>query len=373
LGIAGLTAWRFRLPQVSAFMAAAGIRRLLNPYPSPDFKALLAEWLVLRPVRTYTPSHSRGMITYHPWYHHFQPSMANRCLAEAAELGVGHIRIDIRWRDLLPDGRNVDEAAWSWYQSYLRAARDWYGLEPLIVLSNAPDVVLGLPVDSRLVAWIQYVNEVAHRVGTLCNVYQLLNEPNNPVYRIFPMKTTAAAVQSGADAIRRQSPDAKIAINLLAGLWGWETDLEKIIQDSGSAVDIVGLDYYPGTWTVSPRSDSATWDHFVDLIVGSRERSTSSLYGKPLAIIETGYATNSGFGRDEEHQRRYFQTLHAAMERLDARTGRDGLLMIGIHELSDGDTNALFDPEARFGLLTSGTLRRKAGFDAARQIFSAFQ
>jgi beta-glucosidase/6-phospho-beta-glucosidase/beta-galactosidase len=204
------------------------------------------------------------MITYHPWYDHFQPAIANRCLAETAELGAGHIRIDVRWKDLMPDGRNVDEAAWNWYRHYLLAARNWYGLEPLIVLSNAPAPVLRYPVEARLAAWTRFVDALAQRAGHLCTTYQVLNEPNNPVFRIFPTQTT------------------------------------------------------------------------------------------PLAM-------------------RYLRTLGDAMKQLDARVGPSGLRLVGIHELSDADSDAILDPEAHFGLLTSKILRRKPGFDAARQLFHALR
>jgi beta-glucosidase/6-phospho-beta-glucosidase/beta-galactosidase len=311
------------------------------------------------------------MITYHPWYHQFRPSIANKCLAETAELGAGYSRIDIRWKDLIPDGQNVDEAAWAWYEGYLRAAHDWYGLRPLIVLSNAPEVVLRYSVDSRLAAWNRYVDEVALRVGRLCNIYQLFNEPNNPVYRIFPTKTTPAAILTASEVIRRHNAEAQIVINILAGLWGWQSNLEEILQESGSAIDIVGFDYYPGTWTVSSGSDTSNWNRLVDLIAKSGETGASTLQNGRVAIIETGYATNLQRWRGEQEQVKYFKSLESAIKHLDTLVGRDRVALVGIHELTDNDTNTFLDPEAHFGLLTSGTLDRKAAFDVVRQIFGS--
>ena len=311
------------------------------------------------------------MITYHPWYHQFLPSIANKCLAETAELGAGYSRIDIRWKDLIPDGQNVDEAAWAWYEAYLRAAHDWYGLRPLIVLSNAPDVVLRYSLDSRLAAWNRYVNEVALRVGRLCNIYQVFNEPNNPVYRIFPPKTTAAAIVTASKVIRQHNAEAQIVINILAGLWRWQTNLREILQESGSAIDIVGFDYYPGTWTVSSGSDSSNWNRLVDVIAKSGEPGTSTLHNGQVAIIETGYATNLQRWRGQQEQVKYFRSLESAIKHLDTLVGRDRVALVGIHELTDSDSSTFLDPEAHFGLLTSGTLDRKAAFDVVRQIFDA--
>ena len=371
LGAAGLAAWGCRLLQVGSFMAVVGLRKVLIRDPVPDFQLLAPQWLKLKPWKRRSPTSSRGMITYHPWYHQFRPSIANQCLAEAAELRAGYIRLDIRWKDLLPDARKVDEAAWAWYHSYLLAARDWYGLEPVIVLSNAPAVVFQHPLNLRLVAWARYVDEVAHRVGDLCSLYQVFNEPNNPVFKIFPTKPTASAIMSAATVIRQRNPAARITINILADLLGWESVLREILQESGSAIDIVGFDYYPGTWTISARSDSSNWNRFVDILAGSRLSGASLLHGRPVAIMETGYATNLQPFRNEDQQARYLRTLEAAVTRLDSQVGPNGLMLVGIHELSDGDTNAFFDPEAHFGLLTSDTLRRKAGFEVAQRIFSS--
>jgi hypothetical protein len=371
LGIAGLSAWRYRIPQVGTFLAAAAVRKKLTSDPVANFRELASQWTSLKPTRNYFPSLSRGMITYHPWYHNFQPSLAATCLAKTAELGAGWIRIDVRWKDLIPDGRRVDEDAWKWYESYLRAANNWYALRPLIVLSNPPNGVLQYDINSRLAAWDRFVDEVAQRAGNLCGMYQLLNEPNNRVYRIFSPEATSMAILSGAKIIRHHNPDARITINVLAGLWRWQSDLQEILQKCISAVDIVGLDFYPGTWTVSSKSNSSQWNQFADSIAPSRDTRGSPLYGRAVAIIETGFSTNVRRWRSEDHQASYFRMLEDTIKHLDAKIGGRGLALVGIHELCDGDTHTFLDPEAHFGLLTSDTLRRKAAFDVVARIFSA--
>ena len=313
------------------------------------------------------------MITYHPWYHNFQPQKACQCLAEAAELGARYIRIDVRWKDLLPDGHTVDEAAWVWYQNYLLTARNWYGLEPLIVLSNPPANVLQAPIELRITAWKRYVNEVALRAGTLCGLYQPLNEPNNPLYRIFPKNRTCEAITSAAIAIRESNPGAQVIINVLADLVGWQSDLEEILEECGTAINIVGLDYYPGTWGISSQSASSNWDRIVDIISTRRQNFKSILGGRTFAIVETGYSTNVRPWRGEQQQVNYFRSMEGALIRLDKSIGRAGLFLVGVHELADDDSNSFLDPEAHFGLLTSGNLKRKAGFDAVQQLFTAIQ
>ena len=110
-------------------------------------------------------------------------------------------------------------------------ARDGCGLEPIIVLSNPPEAVLHWSVEGRLESWTAFVDEVARRLGRGCNFYQLLNEPNNPVFKIFPAKSTPTAIISAARVIRQHNPQAKTAVNMLVDLPGWRSDLEKLIRE----------------------------------------------------------------------------------------------------------------------------------------------
>lgn len=369
VGVTGLLAWKFRVLQVGSFLAAAAAKKLLHADPAPDFKTLSPEWQSLELARRYPHSQSRGVITYHPWYHQFRPSVAMQCLTKAAELGAGFIRLDIRWKDLVPDGKHVDDAAWNWYQSYLATGRDGCGLEPIVVLSNPPEAVLHWSVERRLEAWTSYVDEVARRLGRSCNFYQILNEPNNPVFRIFPAKTTPVAIAEAARVIRQYNTEAKTAINMLVDLPGWKSELEKLIEDYGSAIDIVGLDYYPGTWAISWDSVLSGWNRLADEMIAATRSETSPLHNRPLAILETGYSTNIRRWRDEKQQKAYFQDLKKVLERWNDQTGQKDLLFFGVHELTDSDSSAGLDPEAHFGLLTSESLEEKAGFNVVRQLF----
>ena len=364
---AGLLGWCYRIPQVSTFLLAAGFRRVFVQKSQPNFAELAPEWSRLGPLHANRASPSRWMITYHPWYHGFEPAAANRCLASGVSLGVGYLRADIRWRDLMPNGYTVDENAWAWYQAYLSAAHDWYGLKILIVLSNAPREVIRWDQATRLAAWKHYVEEVTRRVGSLCQAYQILNEPNNPVFRIFPVEEVPTAVVSASELIHRQDRRALTTINILVGLWGWRGVLENILRCAGSSVDVTSFDYYPGTWTLSPNAD---WKVLIDLLTDARSNGKSLLHGRRFAILETGYSTNFPIGRTEDAQVRYFLDFGRALNRLDAEAQPNGLLWLGIHELSDEESRAFLDPEAHFGLLTSKSLDRKAGYTRLQRIIA---
>jgi hypothetical protein len=160
---------------------------------------------------------------------------------------------------------------------------------------------------------------------------------------------------------------------MLVDLPGWKSELHKLIEDSGSAVDIVGLDYYPGTWTVTWDSVLSGWNHLAEEMGTATANETSPLHNHRLAILETGYSTNLRRWRDEKQQESYFEDLKNALKRWDGQTGKKGLLFFGIHELTDRDTGAGLDPEAHFGLLTSHSLERKAAFVTVQKLFRELQ
>jgi hypothetical protein len=267
----------------------------------------------------------------------------------------------------MPDGENVNEGACAWYQGYFQAVREVFGLQPLMVLTDPSKVVRRFEVAARLAAWNRYVEQVMVRLGGLCKVFQVLNEPNNPVYRIFPYEQTITAITSAAQVIRSHSPQAQVVVNILAGLWRWRPTLETMLRRSGSSVDIVALDYYPGTWTFSPESN---WKEVTEFVLdASRSAPGSALHDRVFAILETGYPTNVPHWRTEKQQARYFRTFEKAVRDLDAKTQPKRLALVGVYELCDADSSALLDPEAHCGLLTSEALARKAGFTEVQRIF----
>lgn len=307
-------------------------------------------------------------ITHHPWYQHHRASDACSCLAEAAALGLGHIRSDVRWKDVIPDTNTPDEDAFRWYRSYFTAARDWYGLQPLIVLSEAPRAFGRLNEEARMNAWKLYVEQVIFRLGDLCQIYQVFNEPNNPVYRFFRRSEQAAALTLASNAIKSRLPHAQLALNLLLDLPNWKQTLIQLLADSGDAVDIISVDSYPGTWSLGV---GPGWSGAIELASEIRHAAPGSVWtGRKLAIMETGYTTNIGRFRTQKQQADYFASLQEVTHSLDSALGQRGLELLGLYEICDDDSSVFLDPEAHFGLLTS-TFRRKAGFRAVQHLCSS--
>jgi hypothetical protein len=146
-------------------------------------------------------------------------------------------------------------------------------------------------------------------------------------------------------------------------VWGWRQFLCDILRSSGSAVDLIGLDHYPGTWTIG-RNDR--WSEVADIADAITSATPGSLwFGRRLAIMETGYSTNL-FVRDEREQSRYFKGVQEFISRLNSRQPRKHTLC-GIYELCDESSQAWLDPEAHFGIMTSD-LKPKAAFATVAQL-----
>jgi hypothetical protein len=302
------------------------------------------------------------MITYHPEYHHFDPDLAISSLSACGELRIGWLRTDVRWNELIPDGIHPDPQALAWYKSFLQTVES-YGLQNMVVLSSPPRPVLAQDSSGKLEAWGRFVRVVVSELGEFCSAYQLMNEPNGPIYGFLPQRDCVTAIVEGAAIVHGANPAATVAINISMEVWGWRQFLSDVLYESGSAIDLIGLDHYPGTWTVGRSDRWSEVAELVDLIASSTNESP--WFDRRLAIMETGYCTNS-FLRDELEQSRYFKMLQEIIAKLNSRQTRMRPLC-GIYELCDGDSGAWLDPEAHFGIMTTN-LKPKAAFATVAQL-----
>jgi hypothetical protein len=366
LGVVGAALlWRSRAPQAGAFLAAAALRR--RPWDvDSSLRAMrhasLSSFASVPPAPAGKPNQA-GLITYHPEYNSFDPKLIDRALAKAAELNVGRLRTDVRWSLLMPDGARVNVDSLAWYRRFLARAQE-YGFRNLVVLSTPPASILRKEVDARLQAWTIFVKNVVAGLGQYCQDYQLMNEPNGPVYGFFPRSVTPQAVALGATLIKAKEPGAQVAINVTIDIWGWRRYLTDLLSRSGSAVDVIGLDHYPGTWTIGRQN---RWREVYEVGECINSAQPGSVWFKRrLAVMETGFTTNSWF-RGTGTQSSYF----VGLTNVAAELGRKyGAAFVGVYELCDSDTAAGLDPEAHFGLLTSD-LKPKPAFSAVKQLVAS--
>ena len=364
--LGGAVLWYVRALQVFLFTIVAGARRLVSA--DRRIPNDVVAWTSIPPPTPLQRTFSRCFLTFHPWYAGFDPARVCRCLAAIRSLGAGGLRTDARWRDLLPDGKHVDLSAVEWHRSFLLAARDWYGLPTLLVLSDPPTPVLSASEEDRLTQWRQYVEVVMEHFGDLCESYQVMNEINNPVYRFLSRRNVPDAIRSARDIIRHYVPTAQISINVLCDLWHWREDLRRYLRELPGVLDIIGLDFYPDTWAISWRNPWSTVEQDLrDLIRGANAGTNPR-----VAIMETGYSTNIPYIRGEQQQASFYRRLTDLLRGADALGQGRSLAFIALYELCDDGTNAPLDPEAHFGILTMQTWRRKLAFNEVKTLCESF-
>jgi len=353
----------YRVPQVAIFAAAAAFHSIGQndykiPHEAADGWANVAPLTIMRAKRL-----SGTAVTYHPEYQNYQASLASRGLKEAADLGVEYVRADVRWSAVLPDGKTPDKPAFAWYRSFFEAARA-YGLNPMIVLSSPPELVRHLPKREILDRWELFVEQVVSHYGDLCVTFQVLNEPNNPIYSIFDSETLPKAVITASQIIKKRVPDAKILVNFLVDIPRWQQDAELLLSQTGSFIDVVGIDHYPGTWAFGP---SAGWLSGTRMLSGIDTTVPGTpWYGRRLAIMETGFSTNVPSLRGPDQQKDFFLDLEKSLRNLGPLRNR--IFFVGFYELCDSNSQAFLNPEAHFGLLKDDCATRKPAFAVAQQI-----
>ena len=349
-----------RALQVAIFAVAAGLRRLTAKQHTPTGAFVAAAPASMKAAEPLAVQNGKGLIAYHPVYDRYDSERVRQALREAAALGATYLRVDIYWRDIMPAPGEINASALEWYAGFFRTARDRFGFTPLVVFSNPARSVITLPVEKRLEAWKQYVSTVLRSLHGSCRHFQLLNEPNNPVFQFFPVRMTAAALRTAATVIRTEVPAARLSVNFLIDIWPWRSQLEELLSDAPEAIDTVGIDAYPDTWAIGLRNG---FDDLSALPQTLRAELRGLRSAHTLAIMETGYSTNVPLVRDGKAQATYFQKLRRSVGELRK------LEFVGIYELTDENSDAKPDPEANFGLLDS-RLRRKEAFAEAQRLFS---
>lgn len=353
--------------QVLAFVLAAAVRRIQVGKTLPGPASRSEDWPVVQERKIKLKAvNPLAMVTYHPEYHSYIPKLSIESLEAINELGASWVRSDIRWRDILPDGIRPDARAIQWHENFLNSAIKC-GLKNMVVLSSPPTTFSRQTAEQKLESWLKYVEVVVACFGDSCSSYQLMNEPNNPVYRFFSIDKAAEALAKGASIIHNSNPSAKVAVNISMEIWGWKNYLTELLSLSEESVDIIGLDHYPGTWTVGVHERWSEIEYIVRGIASAHP--TSIWYNRQLAVMETGFSTNT-ISRNEASQAIFFKNLNDNIQTLMQLS--PSKILLGIYELCDGDSSAWLDPEAHFGLLTTD-LERKSGFGAAQELIASLR
>lgn len=327
-------------------------------------RAAVAGWASVPPPESHnSPHHTGTAITYHPEYQDFNASKAHQGLKEAAELGVEFVRTDVRWSAVFPDGITPNKYAFAWYRAFFKEVRAC-GLEPIIVLSSPPTSLRRLPAHEFLNRWRIYVEQVVTQLGDVCVMFQVLNEPNNPIYSIFDSATLPQAVALASHLIKGRVSGSQVLVNFIADLPNWQREAERLLIQTGTSIDVVGIDHYPGTWALS---SNRSWLKCLKKLSSiDTTIQGSAWYGRKLAIMETGFATNVPWLRGLTQQKEFYLDLKQSLQNLGSL--RNKILFVGFYELCDSDSNAFLNPEAHFGLLMDDCTTCKPACEVAKKI-----
>lgn len=307
----------------------------------------------------------RWGLAWHPDNLRHEGRSAEPQLHELGQLGVGLVRFDIPWRDLEPSSGALATEPLAYYHHLLDESRA-QGMQVLVNLGGYPAWAVRLIYehpDGFFKAYRGYVAAVADAMGPNVAYYQLGNEFNtvlDPIPRELDGRVfrEAGAVLNGRRA-RWPGWSMKTVINVCDTFYlPWKDQLEQVLREASSSVDIIGYDFYPGNY--SHLNDWGAWPEIPYLTELMRR------YGKDGAICETGCPAILGEGR----QARWLAESPRAMLRAISQSPlRDRFRFAVLYELSDAAEPFFWPPpsEGSFGLLRLDGSHKPA-FDAVRAL-----
>jgi hypothetical protein len=306
---------------------------------------------------------------------------ADAAFAEIAALGGSLVRTDFSWSRLEPEPGVWDEEFFAFFDGYVdRAAAQ--GIEVICIFSHPPQWAMSLYrlgyKEEFLRRYEAYCREVAQRMGDRLYYYQIWNEANHPLVDPIAREDDWLLYLAGDRGVRIDGDpnDYRCMINVLAQAPFWDIDLTYYLSqldaaDPANTVTLIGLDHYPGTWTLTPDWD---WLPLLRLMRMLADPGHPA-YGRDGAVMETGYSTWGRWLHNELSQLTWIDSslpvlrflLHAFNATQPAR------FEFAIwYELFDADSSSYpLDIEAHFGILhTDGS--PKTAYPALREQIAEF-
>ncbi|GEM_PF-1521396 len=289
-------------------------------------------------------------------------------LKAVGDLGVGLIRFDVHWNRMQPTAdQPIDLAGLPYFRSLITDAKS-KGLQIKVNLGGYPSWAVKLAnetPDDFFSRYRTYVRSVVATLGSDVDYYQMGNEFNtilDPIPEPLDGRLFREA-RAEIDGQKAKQPGwrVKTVINVCDTFYlPWQDDLERVMEESADAIDVIGYDFYPGNY--SHPHDWSAWQALQTLA------SVMQRYDKEGAICETGCPAFLGEGR----QARWIAKSARALGQEIARSPmRDRFLFAVFYELADDPHLKAWPPptENSFGLIAADG-RRKPGFDAFRQVIA---
>lgn len=289
-------------------------------------------------------------------------SEATPVLTRAADLGCRALRTDLSWKDLEPARGIHDAGHIAFYRAYFAAACS-SGLAPFPVLSQAPQWAKELYSSNSSAFFAEaenYATQVMQLVspcGTLPLRVQLWNELNHVPSR-WVRRDACALLSALGRGVRHVSTTAQLWVNAMADDPLWKRDVDGWIQDgcAGAYIDGVGIDHYPGTWTLSRWGD---WTPLTTLL-DATEGGVGAWRNRKAGVLETGFSSWSSVLASEMDQAAWVNVSLPALRAHAARAA--SFELANWYELLDGTHTGTVPQEAHFGVMRAGTLERKPAF-----------
>jgi len=280
----------------------------------------------------------------------YDDSLFPKVLSRNNQLGAVGIRMDLFWDDIQPNNAStLDESKVAFYRSvYAQATVQAVDCDPahgsgsIVILGGPPSWARQLykkNVTAFLVAWETYLQHAISIVGTSpVLAWQLWNEMNHvPSGWINGDAFTVCRLFSLAgEAIKRSNSSSIRYVNVMAddivqidhmipwekAVSGWLTavdasgrylggddkdDDDPLLSrcDARLAIDGIGIDHYPGTWSLVRPLDYNNWSPLRTLLTRVNNESDVLWYGKVPAVMETGFSTWNKLVASEKDQARW--------------------------------------------------------------------
>lgn len=248
------------------------------------------------------------------------------------------------------------------------------GLEaPTVVLSNPSGEMIKLynkDKEQFYSKFKEYANEVKEMLnqagGQKVNRIQILNELNNKLFTKVKPRDITELVKITREVFHDYNPNLKLLatlnVNNLAGAVG--TGAKKYMSEWKEVLnnfDIIGLDYYPGTWHFpgvfkkilkekhlpTPKQFFKHWVKDVGLLKEVSEEVAT--WSKDYELDEVGMPSRAPWG-GEKGQRYFYDSFIRGFKHMLNDFSRRGIKLpnqLGFYQMKDED-----EPIGKFGLRT---------------------
>jgi hypothetical protein len=277
------------------------------------------------------------------------PDKLKALYADVKKDGIESVRYDWRWKNIEPTQGKTDKDQVDRYSTAVSTMKEVGLKEPTVVLSSIPDWAKKLYAEDKnkfFDAYRQYLGQVKTGLqsveGSKIQTFQVLNELNNPAYTpIEDPQDLVKMCQMTREMFADYNPDLKLMVSVLATTMpegakgaGFSENIRTFLpklEQIKDAVDIVGIDYYPGGWQRSISEGNklknivsrlvlpgktAYKEMFSDMSLFKEVAEKVASWGKDYELGETGFPVKGAYWGNESRQRYFYDAFFRSFKHL---------------------------------------------------------